>query len=245
MRVLDGHMLSMIKPHGIPMKILHFSDLHGRHMKAAEKLIDTHAPDWIVLTGDILPEFHRISGRDSRLGAQREWWGTYRSSFMHPLAVTTLTLGNHEVEGFYDRELEAVPSELRVRVGVLQGNPAEFGAWGFSREYEPDELQEEVDALNQPLVVLSHCPPHRLVDANKEGISIGHPPLRAYLDETPEAPLLVLCGHVHESFGEVRLGRTLIVNAATGYALVDLDLECGQARVLEMSRLNSLELEAP
>jgi len=234
----------MIEPHGIPMKILHFSDLHGRHTKSAERLIDTHAPDWIVLTGDILPEFPRISGRGSRLGAQREWWGTYRSSFMHPLAVTTLTLGNHEVEGFYDRELEAVPSELQGRVGVLRGNPAEFGAWGFSREYEQDELQEEVDGLNHPLVVLSHCPPHRLLDANREGIPIGHPPFRTYLDEAPKAPLLVLCGHVHESFGEVRLGQSLIVNAVTGYALVELDLTSGQAQVLEMSRLDSLRFEA-
>ena len=227
------------------MKILHFSDLHGRHTKVAERLIDTHAPGWIVLTGDILPEFPRISGRGNRLSAQRDWWGTSRGSFMHPHAVTTFTLGNHEIEGFLDHELETPPQALQGKVGVLQGNPAEFGAWGFSREYEPDELQEEVDVLNLPLVVLSHCPPHGLLDANREGIPIGHSPFRAYLDEVPKAPLLVLCGHAHEAFGETRLGRTLIVNAATGYALVDLDLECGQARVLEMSRLDSLILEAP
>jgi Icc-related predicted phosphoesterase len=55
--------------------------------------------------------------------------------------------------------------------------------------------------------------------------------------------LLVLCGHVHESFGHTRQGRTLIVNAATGYALLDLDMECGQAQVLEMSRMNSSKHE--
>ena len=231
--------MSMGDPHLPSMKILHLSDLHGRHTRKVEQLIDAHAPDWIVLTGDILPDFYRISGKGNRLDCQREWWGTYRSSFMHPHAVTTLTLGNHEIEGFRDRELEDVPEPLHGKVGVLVGNPAEFGAWGFSREYEPEELQAEVDALDHPLVVLSHCPPHQWLDANCEGVPIGHPPFRAYLDEVPEAPLLILCGHVHESFGQIRRGRTLIVNAATGYALLDLDLASGQARVLEMARLES------
>ena len=239
MQASDGHSLSKAVPHLPSMKILHLSDLHGRHTRAVEQLIDTHAPDWVVLTGDMLPDFYMIGGKGNRLECQREWWGTYRSSFMHPCAITTFSLGNHEIEGFRDRELEGVPAALQGRVGVLQGNPAEFGAWGFSREYESDELQDEVDALNRPLVVLSHCPPYGLLDANKEATRIGHPPFRIYLDEAPEPPLLVLCGHVHESFGQVRLGRTLVVNAATGYALVELDLQHGQAQVLALSRMTS------
>lgn len=220
------------------MKILHLSDLHGRHTKAVEQLIDAHRPDWIVLTGDILPDFQMIRGRGNRLDCQREWWGTYRGSFMHPCAVTTLTLGNHEIEGFGDRELKAVPAALQGKVGVLQGNPAEFGAWGFSREYDTDELEAEVAELNRPLVVLTHCPPHGYLDVTKGGGRIGHPALRQFLDQALEEPLLVLCGHVHESFGHTRQGRTLIVNAATGYALLDLDLKCGQAQVLEMARMS-------
>jgi len=227
------------------MKILHFSDLHGRHTKAAEQLIDTHAPNWIVLTGDMLPDFHMIGGKGNRLDCQREWWGTYRSSFIRPYSITTLTLGNHEIEGFRDRALEAVPVALLGKVGVLQGNPAEFGAWGFSREYAKEALQAEVDALNRPLVVLSHCPPHGRLDVTKGVQHIGHLPLRLHLDETLDAPLLVLCGHVHESFGQFRQGRTMIVNAATGYALVDLDLARGQAQVLEMSRMNASTHEVP
>lgn len=227
------------------MKILHLSDLHGRHMAAVQRLIEAHEPDWIVLTGDMLPDFNMIGGKGNRLDCQREWWGTYRRRFMHPHAITTLTLGNHEIEGFRDRELEAVPPSLMGKVGVLQGNPAEFGAWGFSREYDQGELQAEVDTLNLPIVLLTHCPPHGLLDATRGGDHIGHPPLQRFLDESPEPPLLVLCGHVHESFGEIRQGQTLIVNAATGYALLDLDLGRGQARVLEMARLDSPTKEEP
>ena len=220
------------------MKILQFSDLHGRHMSEAERLIARHRPDWIVLTGDILPDFHLLGGTANRLDCQRGWWTTYRSSFQWDGAVTTLTLGNHEIEGFRDPILQnATPSVLEGRVGVLQGNPTEFGAWGFSREYEMDELQREVDALNQPKVILSHCPPHGWLDGTRNGDRIGHRSLRAFLEETAEPPLLVLCGHVHESFGELRQGQTLIVNASEGYALIHLDLKHGLAEVIAMARL--------
>jgi Icc-related predicted phosphoesterase len=227
------------------MRILHFSDHHGRFTRQAERLIAKHRPDWIVLTGDILPDFHMISGKANRLSSQREWWGTYRSSFLRPGSITTLILGNHEIEGFRDRELEVVPSVVDGKVGVLQGNPAEFGAWGFSREYEADELQAEVDALVHPLIVLSHCPPHGLLDAARDGSCIGHPPFREYLSEALTLPLLVLCGHVHESFGQIHLGQTLIVNAAMGFALIDLDLQQGRVQVLQMSRMDSTFTEVP
>ncbi len=220
------------------MKLLHVSDLHGRHTGVVEGLIATHAPDWVVLTGDMLPDFYMIGGRGNRLDCQHGWWWTFRNSFLRPGMVTTFVLGNHEIEGFRDRELESCPEALQGRVGVLQGNPVEFGAWGYSREFSSDELQSEVDALNHPLVVLSHCPPLGLLDTNAEGTCIGHSPFRRFLEEAPEPPLLVLCGHVHEAFGQTRRSRTLLVNAATGYALVDLDLRHGQAEVLEMSRLN-------
>jgi Icc-related predicted phosphoesterase len=227
------------------MKILHFSDLHGRHTGLAERLIARHEPDWVVLTGDMLPDFHMISGKENRLACQREWWGTYRRCFLRPGSVTTFTLGNHEIEGFFDGALASAPSSVAGKVGRLQGNPAEFGAWGYSREYEPEELRAEVDALDRPLVVLSHCPPYGLLDGARNGSHIGHPPLRDYLDKVVEAPLLVLCGHVHESFGHLRRGRTLVVNAATGFALLDLDLFRGQAQVLHMSRLNDAVCEVP
>ena len=227
------------------MKILHLSDLHGRHTQAVEQLIAAHAPDWIVLTGDILPEFAMVSGEVSRLARQRQWWGTYRTSFMAPEAVTTFTLGNHEIIGFCDRELEAVPPALAGHVGILQGNPAEFGAWGFSRESGPEQLQAEVDLLDHPQVVLSHCPPYGLADRNNQGIAIGHRPLRALLDSPMPGPALVLCGHVHEGNAQVRHGGTLVVNSAGGYALLHLDLATGRVKVLEMNLLSSSPPEAP
>ena len=87
------------------LRILAFSDLHGAGFQEAAAAIDTHRPDWIVLCGDLLPDFERIAGAGNRLEAQREFWRLHRSTFLRPYAVTTLVRGNHELEGFADPNL--------------------------------------------------------------------------------------------------------------------------------------------
>lgn len=230
------------------MRILHLSDLHGAAMRQAEALIDRHGPDWIVLTGDLLPDFARLPGRERRLEAQREWWRTWRSCFLREGVRTTFVRGNHEIEGFQDLDLVRVPAALQGRVATVEGIPARWGVWGYAREWEDDALRRELEAFADPLVVLSHVPPFGWLDRNARGEEIGHPPLRDLLDPPEEAlegfrgrpprpAALVLCGHVHESFGEARHGATLVVNAATGFALVDLDPATGRAEVRTMARL--------
>jgi Icc-related predicted phosphoesterase len=48
---------------------------------------------------------------------------------------------------------------------------------------------------------------------------------------------LVLCGHIHQSFGIDSPGLSTILNVATGYALLEWDEI--QTRVLEMARLTA------
>lgn len=233
------------------MRILHFSDLHGLAMREAEALIEALQPDWVVLTGDMLPDFHRLPGTARRLEAQRAWWRTWRSCFIRSGIPTTFVRGNHEIEGFEDRALRAVPASLAGKVGFLEGIPARWGAWGFAREWDDEALREEVQALGDALVILSHVPPLGWLDRNANGEAIGHPSLRELLDPPEDsplhtryagsrgagAPLLVLCGHVHESFGWVRHGPMLVVNAATGHAVIELDLASGIAQVKTMRRM--------
>ena len=221
------------------LRILAFSDLHGRCFKEAAALIDDRRPDWIVLCGDLLPDFDLLAGRESRLEAQREFWRLYRSSFIRPFAVTTLVRGNHELEGFSDPDLQQVPPALQGRVIRLEGIPIECGAWGWSREWEEEELQEELrgqlTANPVPAVVVSHVPPYGCLDRSQSGDRIGHRPLFELLGRKGWPEVLVLCGHVHEAFGSQDSGDTLVVNAACGYAL--LEWTPGTTRVLEQARL--------
>jgi len=197
--------------------ILAFSDLHGQMFEEASSLIDEARPDWIVLCGDLLP--------DAPIAAQRDFWATRRSTFIRPKAGITLVRGNHEREGFEDLDFQRLPTGLERRVVRLEGTPAEFGAWGWSREWEEEDLEEELqDQLSrsaEPEIYISHVPPFGCLDRNAAGHRIGHRPLAGHLRTRQWPEALVLCGHVHAGFGSEVRGGTLIVNTACGYALVE------------------------
>ena len=221
------------------LRILALSDLHGKCFPEASDLIDRERPDWIVLCGDLLPDFGRIAGRESRLEAQRAFWQAHRSKFLRPFAVTTLVLGNHELEGFADPGLQQLPAPLQGRVMRLEGIPVEFGAWGWSREREQEELeaelQEQLAGNPAPSIYVSHVPPYGCLDRTWGGEHIGHRPLFQHLRRRGWPEALVLCGHVHEAAGSMDCGETLVVNAACGYALLEWSL--GTPRLLAQARL--------
>ncbi len=217
------------------MRILHLSDLHGRAHRLARAQVERHAPDWIVLTGDMVEDPQWIPGEARRLRRQHRTWARLRGAFLHEGACTTLVRGNHEREGFQDEALQkALPEALAGQVGILEGIPAEFGPWGFPRELSPEALACEMDAQGEPPIWLSHVPPFGLLDATKSGHRVGHRPLAARLASS-QPPALVLCGHVHESFGALRHGPTLVVNAAGGFALLEWDGQ--RAELLEQGLL--------
>jgi len=221
------------------LRLLAFSDLHGGSFREAGELIDAHRPDWIVLCGDLLPDYDRLEGREARLEAQRDCWQRGRSSFLRPFAVTTLVRGNHELEGFEDPELQALPPMLQGRVVRLEGVPVMGGARGWSRAWEDEALEAELQAqlAQNPgaAIYVSHVPPHGCLDRGRSGDAIGHRPLAAHLRRRGWPEALVLCGHVHEAFGRRDFGDTVVVNAACGYAL--LEWTPGTPRLLEQGRL--------
>lgn len=221
------------------LQIFACSDLHGQKFDLVGSAITELQPDWILLLGDILPDFPRIPGQQSRLVAQREFWRTYRRTFLREGARTTFVRGNHEIEGFRDTELDRLPAGLEGQVVRLEGVPAEFGQWGWSREWDEDKLEQELndqlrDAPN-PSIYVSHVPPHGCLDVAKGGEHVGHRPLAQHLEGRGWPKALVLCGHVHEGFGCAERGQTLIVNVACGYAVLDWNAAKG-FKVFDMER---------
>jgi len=201
-------------------------DLHGRHYQRAARLIWVYKPDWIILVGDILPDFSMVAGRHSRLEAQRLHWQTYHRCFEAEGACTLFVCGNHEIEGFVAPEHQCIPPALAGRVLCLEGVPAEFGAFGFAREKGPEDLQEELDlrlaTTPKPRIVASHTPPFGLLDEAGAGNHIGHRPLRDFLLSPQGTTVeLVLCGHVHEGFGLGRHGAAWVYNIAGGFVLLE------------------------
>jgi len=213
------------------MKILAFADLHGRQLKEAAALIHEHQPDWIVLLGDILPDFAMVSGLENRLDCQRKHWQSHAGSLESSKCPTTFIRGNHELEGFQVPERhQHLPIGMEERVIRLEGIPSDFASGDESRASTVAELEAELrlQIHENPgaSIVLSHVPPHGYLDEAEQGVHIGHKPLAAWLESRMIGPYgLVLCGHVHESFGiaflgEKPIGKTLVVNLAGGYAVV-------------------------
>jgi Icc-related predicted phosphoesterase len=220
------------------VRILAFSDLHGSGFLEAEHLIDEYRPDWVVLCGDMLPDFSQRP-EDSRLAAQQKFWKEQRAVFIREGMVTTFIQGNHELPGFRDDAMAVVPTELDGCLVRLEGIPGDSGPFSFARGLPESELEAELrDQLSQvmnPLIYISHAPPFGSCDKSQRGDHIGHRPLFRHLQGRNWPQVLVLCGHVHQSFGMEEAGGTTILNLATGYAFVEWTE--GRTQVMAMARI--------
>ncbi|MEM6304625.1 MAG: metallophosphoesterase family protein [Pseudomonadota bacterium] len=187
------------------MKILAFSDLHHNRARADVLVTESAQADLVIGAGDFcnhrkgLPEAMNLM---SGLGAPM-------------LAVP----GNAES----DVELQ---DAAHVGTTVLHGTGVEshslrffgiggatpvtpFGHWSWDlTESEAEAVLARCEAVD---VLISHSPPKGAVDVTSKGVSIGSEALRAAIERLH--PALVLCGHVHDCWGqEARIGASRVVN---------------------------------
>ena len=109
--------------------------------------------------------------------------------------------------------------------------------WASPRELDEDALyrllRELADGLEDPASAIFnlHVPPYasgldtaneinpdltmRYVSGHPCPIPVGSTAVRQIIEEVQ--PLLALHGHIHESRGEVRIGRTLAINTGSEY----------------------------
>ncbi|MBS7643667.1 metallophosphoesterase, partial [Candidatus Bathyarchaeota archaeon] len=114
-------------------------------------------------------------------------------------------------------------------LGIGGGAPGPFKTPFELTEEEKQNLLEKAFRLAsnpQHLVLVSHMPPHNSnVDVARGGKHIGSKSVRMFIEE--REPILALCGHVHESSGVDKIGKTTVVNpgpASKGFcAIVNLD----------------------
>lgn len=199
------------------MKILAFSDLH-RDEAAAEGVVRRAGEvDVIVLAGDLATK--RV-GLEAMVEVLR--------SIVTPTVVVP---GNSES----DWELEQACAGWGA-ARVLHGSGTEidgvpfwglggavpvtpFGSWSF--DLDESEAARLLDGCPGGAVLVSHSPPYGYADGDAGGRQLGS---RAVLDAVERArPRLVICGHIHASWGQqVRLGETLVVNAGPQGVALDV-----------------------
>jgi Icc-related predicted phosphoesterase len=121
----------------------------------------------------------------------------------------------------------------------LYGNSnANMTPWACARDLEEVDLQKKLDALAEMVqnperaILALHVPPYDSgldtcpeLDKDLKMITkggqvlmkpAGSTAVRAFIEKVQ--PLLTLHGHIHESPGHVRIGRTLCINAGSEYA---------------------------
>jgi Icc-related predicted phosphoesterase len=187
------------------VRLLAFSDLHRDRDHAQELVKLARDADVVVGAGDFA---------SVRRGIDRA---------MEPLRAiekpVVLVPGNNESESELAEAAAGWPSAI-----LLHGDSAEidgvtfFGLGGgvpvtpfpWSFDLSEREADERLENCPEGCVLVVHSPPKGYVDEG-HGRHMGSDAILATIEA--KRPQLVVCGHIHESWGrEAIIGRTPVVN---------------------------------
>ena len=190
------------------MKLLVFSDIHD-DMHAASNLVKQSAEvDEVVGAGDY--------------SMPRQGLGEIIRALMKIEKPTVLVSGNCENTEELRDACRAWPNAhvLQGEKVTLDGNSfygigggipiTPFGSWSY--DFSENEASRLLEDCPSGGVLISHSPPKGILDISSSGESLGSTAVKETI--TAKNPLLVICGHIHASAGQVeRYGDTTIINA--------------------------------
>ncbi|MCS7095074.1 MAG: metallophosphoesterase family protein [Thaumarchaeota archaeon] len=204
------------------MKVLQLSDLHGsrRAVSAAKGLVNSLEIDLIILAGDITT-FGSVSESRSFVEdfASTGARVVYVPGNCDPPELLELDLG---VEGVFN--LHARTAKIHdINIGGVGGGLIASGTTWI--ELSEEEIERAVSSLGRVDILVSHTPPYGTDADVVGGVHVGSHAVRSYCEKN--SPILVACGHIHESRSVSKLGRSYVVNAGparSGYiALITLE----------------------
>lgn len=187
------------------MRVLAFSDLH----------LDSAAADTLLAAAD---------GADLILGAgdfaQRRTGLEPFMTRLEPMAPRAIYVpGNNESEA----ELRAATTATVLHGHVIDRNGLRIAGIGAaipplppgvpwdSFDVSEAEAATMLDGIDTCDVLISHSPPHGVADAHVQLGPLGSTAVRAAVERL--APRLLICGHIHDSWGvEGTIGHTRVVN---------------------------------
>jgi uncharacterized protein len=199
------------------MRILAFSDLHRDLDQAATLVTESAGADLVIGAGDFASVHEGLSEAIEALVAIE--------------APTVLVPGNNETDVALREAAAGWPAAT-----VLHGEGVEidgvdlFGLgagvpitpWDWSFDLDEDEAAKMLAGAPSGGVLVVHSPPRGHVDRSGAGDHLGSTAILAAIERS--APRLVVCGHIHESWGqESSLGPTRIVNLGPAGAWFELD----------------------
>ena len=192
-----------------PLRLVVISDTHGyedqfvnfceQHQQTADfaKLPDA---DVLIHAGDFMG--NASLNLDDFLAAQTH------------IPRKLVVMGNHDSKQYTFERSKAVYVRSRSIVTLEDGTVIDL------RPYQKEKrFKEPPVAAGRCDVLVTHEPPHGILDKTYRGDRAGSKQLRRVLDESKTKPLVYICGHIHDSRGVVWHGfrdgeETVVVNAS-------------------------------
>lgn len=190
------------------MRIVSISDTHCQHRK-----LKMPKGDIIIHAGDICKE-----GTEGEVQAFLRWFSSL--NFTYKIFIA----GNHDF--FFDGETkkylaQIIPENicyLNDTGIIIEG----INFWGspvtpwlydgaFNRKRGPNISKHWKLIPSNTDILITHGPPHGILDKNRVDYSAGCKSLRKFV--TSIQPRLHIFGHIHESYGQTKIGKTTYMNA--------------------------------
>ncbi|MDT0643388.1 metallophosphatase domain-containing protein [Zunongwangia sp. F363] len=189
------------------MTVTCISDTHNKHH-------ELNLPD-----ADVLVHAGDFTERGTR--KETEDFLNWLSSQPHEHKI--FIAGNHDF--YFEKEIKPeklVPpnvhylnnSGIQIKDFNFWGSPVTPGkaGWAFNRE-RGDEIRKYWNLIpGETDVLITHTPPYKIMDVLDDGTHIGCEELKRKLKKIKVK--LHIFGHLHNSYGSVRIADTLFVNAS-------------------------------
>jgi Icc-related predicted phosphoesterase len=166
-----------------------------------------------------------------------------------PLLLAQIgNMDQEEITGWLEKKewnLHARARELFPDILILGVGGSPSTPFGTPSEFTEEQLKEYLErayaeakhilagnpqlpgakATTPRLILVSHTPPYSSAcDRLRSGLLAGSAAVRAFIEK--RQPDICICGHIHESRAQDRIGKTLVINPGTvqagGYVLLRL-----------------------
>jgi Icc-related predicted phosphoesterase len=217
------------------MKILAIGDPHGKLPKNLDKIIKKNQIDIIIVVGEIPPvPFEIYYPKNMRKKYDPSYSNKIYNNFVKKLSSFNLpviilkgnaypTYGRKFVEKLFKKYKNVYSSKL----GRLEIDNSTFiifdmiwEPWAYSwvpksflkmvTKGDKFRIKKLNELLNKNSILVSHCPPYGYLDKIETGEHVGSKILLSAIKKYK--PRLVLCGHIHESKGKAKIGKTIVYN---------------------------------
>lgn len=199
------------------MKLLLFSDIHCNEAKCKLLIEKSTKADIVIGAGDF-GSFRR--GIKSTINLLRE--------IKKPAIVVP---GNSESYDELEDACRVWPDAVVLHgngvsingldfFGIGGGIPVTpFGSWSY--DFSEDEARQLLVSCPKHGILVTHSPPRGVLDISSSGKNLGSVAIREVV--LTKKPILVVCGHIHESSGEYdKLDESWVVNAGPNGMYWDL-----------------------